>query len=163
MYEDKLTKLVQDTVKGMGYTFVIANYKADENKSILQVLIENKDGSCVTVADCQKVSRNLSAIMDVEDIITSKYTLEVSSTGMDRPLTILEDYDRFNGFLIKLETHELEGDRKKFKGEIIGRKDDVISLHMPEGKAEIHFDNIKKARLIVTEQMIAEAMKKGKK
>lgn len=163
MQEDNLTKIVRSTVKGMGYAFIIANFIATEDKTVLQIMIENKDGSGVTVDDCRKVSRNISAILDVEDTISSAYTLEVSSTGMDRPLTAIEDYDRFADFLIKLESYELVGGRKRFKGKVIGRKENIVSLEMPEGKIEIDFDNIKKAKLIVTDEMIANAMKKGKK
>ena len=161
MEDSKLTQLVKSTVKGMGYTLVLSSFNS-ENKTILQVLIENRDGSGVTVADCQKVSRNLAAILDVEDIISSEYTLEVSSTGMDRPLTIIEDYDRFVGFLIKLETNELVGGRKKFRGSVIGRKDDIISLEMPEGKIEISFDNVRKSKLVVTDEMIRKSLNKHK-
>ncbi len=162
MQEDKLTQLVSATVKGLGYTFVINNFYSNDDKSILQVLIENRDGSGVNVADCQKVSKALSAILDVEDIIDTKYNLEVGSTGMDRPLTIIEDYDRFAGFLIKLETHELVGGRKKFKGNLIGRHENVISMTMPEGKIEISFDNVKKAKLVITDEMIRKSLKKEK-
>ena len=156
---DKLSQLVSSTVKGMGYAYVLSNFSS-ENKTILQVLIENKDGSGVTVADCQKISRNLSAVLDVEDIISSEYTLEVSSTGMDRPLTIIEDYDRFKGFLVKLETYELVGTRKKFRGIVLGRKENTISIEMPEGKSEIDFENIRKSKLVVTDEMIRNALKK---
>lgn len=162
MNDDVLTKVIKDAVKSMGYTFVIVNFHPDENKSILQVMIENKDGSGVTITDCQKVSKRLAATLDVEDIIDSAYNLEVSSTGMDRPLTIIEDYDRFTDFLIKLETHELVGGRKKFKGKVIGRKDNAIYLEMPEGKIEIDFDNVRRAKLVVTDEMIRRALNKSK-
>jgi len=163
MEESKLITTIKSAVKGMGYTFVIAEFKPLENHSILQIMIENRDGSGVTIEDCKKVSTNLSAVLDVEDLISDAYTLEVSSTGMDRPLTTLEDYDRFKGFLIKLETHDLVGGRKRFKGEVIGRKDNMISLHIPEGKTEINFENIRKAKLIVTDEMIKESLRKGKR
>jgi ribosome maturation factor RimP len=125
-------------------------------------MIENKDGSSVTLSDCQKISKSLSAILDVEDLISESYRLEVSSTGMDRPLTVIEDYDRFTGFLIKLETFELVGGRKKFRGNIIGRRENVVLLEMPEGKIEINFDNIRKSKLVITDEMIMKALKKGK-
>ncbi|MCT4574750.1 MAG: ribosome maturation factor RimP [Alphaproteobacteria bacterium] len=163
MTESKLDSVISSSVKGLGYTFVLADFHANEDKSVLRIMIENKDGSGVTVEDCKKVSKSLSAVLDVEDIISSAYRLEVSSTGMDRPLVRIEDYERFKGFLIKMEAHELVGGRKRFKGVVLGTKENVVSLEMPEGKIEIDFDNIKKAKLIITDEMIREAMKKGKR
>ena len=162
MQDSKLIQLVSSTVRGLGYSFVDADHVGEEERAILRVLIENKDGSGVTVGDCQKVSRNLAAILDVEDIISSAYRLEVSSTGMDRPLTIIEDYDRFSGFVVKLETNELVGGRKKFIGNVIGRKENIISMEMPEGKIEIDFDNVRKAKLVITDEMIRASLRKGK-
>lgn len=161
MDDSKLIQVVTSAVKGMGFTCVEADFCGEE-KAIFRVLIENRDGSGVTIADCAKVSRSLSTTLDVEDLITAAYKLEVSSTGMDRPLTIIEDYDRFKGFLIKLESHDLVGGRKRFKGVILGRKEDVISLEMPEGKTEVHFDNVKKAKLVVTDEMIRGQLRKKK-
>jgi len=163
MEDNKLNKTIKDCVKNLGYHFVIAKFRTDDDKSLLQVMIENKDGSCVTISDCEKVSKNLSMILDVEDLIATEYRLEISSTGMARPLTEIEDYDRFTGFLAKIEVfNPSAGTRKRFKGKIIGRKENIISLELPEGKTEIGFNNIKQAKLIVSDEMIEEALRKGK-
>ena len=99
----KIGRLVEPSLDSMGYDLVRVRVTGS-GQPTLQIMAERKDRQDMTVEDCANISRNLSAVLDVEDPISESYALEVSSPGMDRPLTRLEDYERFAGFEAKIET-----------------------------------------------------------
>jgi len=144
----KILELIEPIITGLGYEFVGAELTGQGKSSVLLVLIDSENG--VLVTDCSKVSHQISGVMDVEDPISGQYRLEVSSPGLERPLYTLAHFERFKGSLVKLELRQstLEGQRK-FTGDILDVKDDVVHLHVDEEEIEIPFSLIKKAKLVV--------------
>ena len=111
----------------MGYEVVRVQVTGGQH-AVLQIMAERADGAPMTVEDCADLSRSISALLDVEDPIKNAYTLEVSSPGIDRPLTRLKDYERFAGFEAKLETRLAVDGRKRFKGMLKGVEDDLVCI-----------------------------------
>ena len=127
--------------------------------NILQVMAETEDGT-LTISDCSKISKVLSPIMDIEDLILDRYRLEISSPGIDRPLARIIDFERNIGLEAKIELSELLADRKHFRGIIEGAQDNEILLKMAiDGYDEpqiigIPFEKISSAKLIMTDELI---------
>ena len=99
--ESKISELVENTINALGFELVRVTIHGAKAK-IVEILIERQNGGKIGVGDCQLVSRNISAVLDVEDVISGKYFLEVSSTGLERPLVKLQDFVRFAGRDIKV-------------------------------------------------------------
>ncbi len=146
----RIEQLIAPAVEDMGFTIVRIQQRDSEGRNTLQILAEPQDGSALTMEHCVELTHTISALLDVEDPITGAYALEVSSPGVDRPLTRPEDYRRFAGREIKLETHQLVQDRKRFKGRLHGLATDgaSISLTMEEVVYHIPLADVKDARLI---------------
>jgi len=120
-------------------------------------MIERKDRQNMVVDDCATVSRAISAVLDEKDPISGKYTLEVSSPGLDRPLVNLENFVRFAGFEAKVETDTEIEKRKRFKGRIVRVENDNIILLMDDKEWTIPFSAVAKAKLLLTDELIAAA------
>ena len=130
-------------------------------KPRLQLMAEPSNGDPMTVEHCEEISRALSALLDVEDPITEYFTLEVSSAGVDRPLTRLADFERFKGFKAKVETRFLVEGRRRFSGTLGGVEDgDKVRIATEEGDAVLSFSDMAKAKLIATDDLF-EAAKAG--
>jgi ribosome maturation factor RimP len=123
-------------------------------RAILQIMAERADGAPMTVEDCADISRSVSALLDVEDPIREAYTLEVSSPGIDRPLTRLKDFERFAGFEARLESRMAIDGRKRFKGMLKGVEDGLVCIDTEQGAARLEFDNILRAKLVLTDELI---------
>lgn len=147
-----LQDLVRPIVEAMGLDLVRITF-AGGDRQILQVMAEHPDGS-MTVEDCTRLSRELSALLDVEDPISGNYQLEVSSPGIDRPLTRPKDFTRYAGFEAKIETSTAIDGRKRFRGRLGGLEDDVVNLEAPEGHVAIPINEILKAKLVLTSELI---------
>lgn len=138
-------------LESMGLELVDIEFGKVGRDAVLRLFIDKEGG--VMLDDCADVSRELSMILDVEDVITCNYTLEVSSPGLDRPLKKPSDYERFSGRLIKVRTYEpLQDDkgnkRKTFLGKLEGLFDGVIRMTLTEGQsASIPLDRVAKANL----------------
>lgn len=117
-------------------------------------MAERADGAAMTVDDCADISHAVSALLDVEDPIAGPYTLEVSSPGIDRPLTRLKDFERFAGFEAKLESRFAVDGRKRFKGLLRGVEGEEILLDTEQGPARVPFDNVLRAKLVLTDELI---------
>ena len=100
----KITQIIEPTLADMGFALVRVLYQGADTNNTLQIMIERADYSAMQADDCEKVSKALSAILDVEDVIANRYLLEVTSPGIDRPLVKLADYERFCGREAKVET-----------------------------------------------------------
>ena len=146
----EIGRLVEPSLDGMGYELVRVRLTGG-GRPTLQIMTERKDGREMTVDDCAEISRNLSALLDVEDPITESYALEVSSPGIDRPLLRLQDYERFTGFEARIETKRPHDGRRKFTGRLAGVRGRRIAI----GAAEIPFDEIAHAKLVLTDELIA--------
>ena len=142
----QLEDIIAPVVEGQGCVFWGMNYFAQGRKSLLRVYIDKPEG--VTVNDCERVSRQVSSVLDVEDLISGEYILEVSSPGMDRPLFTLEQYRAHVGqqLAVKLRTG-LEG-RKKFSGLLKGIENDEIVLEVANEEYLLPFELIDKANIV---------------
>lgn len=152
--QDSLEALIEPTLTGMGYDMVRVVISG-RDRPTLQVMAERKDGVAMTIDDCETISRALSAKLDVEDPIASSYTLEVSSPGIDRPLVRLKDYQRFAGHVARIETRVPRDGRRRFTGRIVGADEGRVRIAVENSEVEIPFDDIARAKLLLTDELIA--------
>ena len=150
----RIEDIVAPTVVGMGYELVRV---AMSKGGTLQIMIEPANGGPMDVEACATLSRALSAVLDVEDPIQSNYTLEVSSPGIDRPLTRPKDYARWAGHLARLETALPVEGRRRFKGKLLGLADDMVKLRLEDGmEVAVPLSAISRAKLEMTDALIEE-------
>ena len=151
---------IDSMLEAMGFDLVRLLLIGSQNPR-LQLMAEPSNGDLMTVEHCEEISRALSALLDVEDPITESFTLEVSSAGVDRPLTRLADFERFKGFKAKVETRFLVEGRRRFSGTLGGVEDgDKVRIATEEGDAVLSFSDMAKAKLIATDDLF-EAAKAG--
>src|SRR6201986_147866 len=122
-----IERIITPTVEGMGYELVRLTVSGGQRKT-LQVMAEPRDGRNMSLEDCSHLSRAVSAVLDVEDPIEGAYSLEVSSPGIDRPLTRPKDYERFAGFDANLETLAPIDGRKRLKGKLLGLEGTTVKI-----------------------------------
>ena len=150
----RIEEIVTPTVVGMGYEVVRV---AMSRGGTLQIMIEPTDERPMDVEDCATLSRALSAVLDVEDPITGPYTLEVSSPGIDRPLTREKDYARWAGHLARVETAQPIDGRRRFKGTLLGLENGAVKLRLDDGKeAHLPLSAVTKAKLELTDALLDE-------
>lgn len=153
---DDIIPLIEPSLEAMGYRLVRVAFLG-ARRATLQIMAERRDDVPMTVDDCTEISRSVSAILDVADPISEAYMLEVSSPGIDRPLTRPEDYDRFAGFEARIELDRPIDGRKRFRGRILGRADDQVRLKGEAGEVSLPFAAIAKAKLVLTDDLLAAA------
>ncbi|MEO0681182.1 MAG: ribosome maturation factor RimP [Pseudomonadota bacterium] len=160
----RLADIVRPTAEGMGYDLVRLRFLGGGQSMTVQVMAERRRDGGMEVEDCADLSRALSAVLDVEDPIEGNYTLEVSSPGIDRPLTRFKDFDRFEGWEAKLETEELIDGRKRFKGILAGVDEDEgeVLIDIAEGTVGLKFEWLSEAKLILTDELVAESLRARK-
>ncbi|MDQ7080860.1 MAG: ribosome maturation factor RimP [Paracoccaceae bacterium] len=158
--DKRLAEIVRPLIEGLGFELVRIRLMAGK-KATLQIMADRPDGG-IEVDDCAEISSAVSAVLDVEDPIEGEYTLEVSSPGIDRPLTRLKDFDAWEGYDAKLETSELIDGRKRFRGILRGTEGDEVLIEIPEGVIGLKFDWLVEAKLILTDELIAEMLKARK-
>lgn len=158
---ETIADLIEPTLEAMGYELVRVMSTGGRTPT-LQVMAERLDRAGMTVDDCADISRALSAILDVEDPIDGAYQLEVSSPGIDRPLTKPADFERFAGFEARIEADRLIGGQRKFKGRLLGLENEAVRLALPEGERTIPLSSIRKAKLVLTDDLIAAAEAEGR-
>ncbi|MCW9088360.1 MAG: ribosome maturation factor RimP [Gammaproteobacteria bacterium] len=142
----QLQAIIEPAVTALGFELVGIEYQPQGRHSVLRIYIDHEDG--IDVEDCAEVSRQVSAVLDVEDPIKGEYSLEVSSPGIDRPLFTAEHYERYSGALAEIRLRSpLEG-RRKFKGRMHGIKDDAVVIEVDGVEYTLPLDNIEKANLI---------------
>jgi len=151
----RIEDIIAPTVVGMGFELVRV---AMSRGGTLQVMIEPADGRPMDVEDCATLSRALSAVLDVEDPISGSYTLEVSSPGIDRPLTRPKDYSRWAGHLVRVELVQPIDGRRRFKGALLGLEGGtVVKLRLEDGKeAELPLALVARAKLELTDALLDE-------
>jgi len=155
--EERLANLLEPAIEGLGFDLVRIKVMGG-NAPTIQVMAEKPDRT-MTVKNCVKLSREIAAVLDVEDPIAGKYTLEVSSPGIDRPLTRLKDFEDFKGFEAKVETTVPIDGQKRFRGRVIGTEGDRVKLRADTGDMEFLFEDIEKAKLILTDELVAALLK----
>jgi ribosome maturation factor RimP len=127
----------------------------------LQIMADKPQGG-IEVDDCADISNAVSAVLDVEDPISDAYNLEVSSPGIDRPLTRLKDFEMFEGYEAKLETHDMIDGRRRFKGELAGVEGTEVLINVEEGTIGLEFDWLSDAKLVLTDDLIKEMLRQRK-
>ena len=151
-----LQSLIEPIVEGLGYE-LIRILSMGIKGATLQIMIDRKDGKNIVVEDCAKVSRAISEVMDEEDPISDEYNLEVSSPGLDRPLTKIAHFDRFLGQVVKFDTTEDVLERRRFKGIVKEIKENEVLVFEMDGKEyEIPSNLITKAKLVLTDELLAQ-------
>ena len=156
----RLAEIISPVIEDMGYELVRVRLMNGRNPT-LQVMADKPDGG-IEVDDCAEISTMLGATLDVEDPILDAYTLEVSSPGIDRPLTRLKDFDAYEGYEAKLETSELIDGRRRFKGVLAGVDGDEVLINVSEGTIGLKFDWLSDAKLVLTDDLIREMLKQRK-
>jgi ribosome maturation factor RimP len=152
----QVTELIEPTLRDMGLELVRVLVSGGQRPT-LQIMVERGDHAPTTLDDCAEASHAVSALLDVADPLPGAYRLEVTSPGIDRPLVRRADYERFAGFEARLETElPIEG-RRRFRGRLLGLADDQVRLALPEGEQAIPLDAIKKAKLVLTDDLLAAA------
>lgn len=150
----RLEEIVAPTIVGMGYELVRI---AMSRGGTLQIMIEPADGRPMDVEACATLSRAVSALLDVEDPISGSYTLEVSSPGIDRPLTREKDYARWTGHVARVETALPIDGRRRFKGTLLGLENGTVKLKLDDGnEARLPLAAVSKAKLELTEALLDE-------
>ena len=159
----RIAALLAPSVEALGFTIVRVKMMGGKRSPTLQVMAERTDQAEMRVDDCASLSRAISALLDVEDPIAGSYLLEVSSPGIDRPLTRLADFERFEGHEAKLETVRPIGRRKRFRGRLMGIDGDCVRVELNDGSeevADIPFAELAEAKLVLTDALIAATQKR---
>jgi ribosome maturation factor RimP len=150
----EVERLIGPPIEAMGYDIVRVQLSGGDRLR-LQVMAERRADGSMSVDDCAEVSRAVAAILDVEDPIDSAYTLEVSSPGIDRPLTRLSDFDRFAGFEVRVETSLPIDGRRRFRGRLLGTRGTDIAMVCEDNEITLPFADLQKAKLVLTDELIA--------
>ncbi|MEQ8357365.1 MAG: ribosome maturation factor RimP [Kiloniellaceae bacterium] len=150
----EVERLIAPAIEAMGYDIVRVMLSGGDRLQ-LQIMAERQTDGGMNVDDCAEVSRAAAAILDVEDPIVSAYTLEVSSPGLDRPLTRLADFDRFAGFEAKVELVQAVEGQRRFRGRLLGVRGEDVLLAGEEGEVALSFADMQRAKLIITDDLIA--------
>jgi len=160
----RLAEIVQPVIEGLGFELVRIRLMGGKIHT-LQIMADRPEGGIV-VEDCATISTAVSAVLDVEDPLEDEYVLEVSSPGIDRPLTRLKDFDMWQGYEARIETTELIDGRRRFKGTLAGIEGDEVLIEI-EDQGEVvtiglQFDWLSDAKLILTDDLIAEMLRQRK-
>jgi len=153
----RIAEIITPVIEDMGFEVVRVRLMTGK-ESILQIMVQRPDGQ-IEVDECARVSTAISATLDVEDPIVDVYTLEVSSPGIDRPLTRMKDFDQWEGFEAKIETDELIDGRRRFKGQLAGTEGDEVLITITEGTIGLKFEWLSDAKLVLTDELIRDVLR----
>jgi len=155
--EQRITDIAAPVIEDLGFALVSVKIIGEGGSINVQIMAEDSATGRLGVDDCAKISRALSATFDVEDPIKGAYRLEISSPGIDRPLTREQDFATYNGFEAKVETETPnENGQRRFRGRINNIENGLISMTTDQGEAEIPFATLTKAKLVLTEELIKQ-------
>lgn len=153
---DALTRLIEPEANALGFDLVRVQMIGGTSDPTLQVMAERPDTRQLTIEDCADLSRRLSDVFDAADPIETAYRLEVSSPGIDRPLTRLKDFNDWAGHEARITLAEPMGDRKQFTGDLVGVDGEEVLVATKDGReARLPFAGIKTAKLTLTNKLIA--------
>lgn len=159
--DKKLAELLNPILEDLGFEMVRVRL-SNGNPSTLQIMADRLDGQ-IGVDELAEINTSVGTILDVEDPIPENYTLEISSPGIDRPLTRKKDFDSFQGFEAKIETTELIDGRRRFRGILAGVNNDEILINLEEGTIGLKFTWLSEARLVLSDDLIKKMLKKNTK
>jgi ribosome maturation factor RimP len=153
--EDRIAGMIAPTMAGMGYDLVRVQVMGRDRPTV-QIMADRADGTPVGVADCETLSHALGALLDVKDPMRGQWTLEVSSPGIDRPLTRPRDWNRFAGHLARAETHVPVAGRRRFHGVVLGADEAAARMRLDDGsEISLALADIRRAKLVMTDALIA--------
>ncbi|MEQ3624441.1 MAG: ribosome maturation factor RimP [Celeribacter sp.] len=156
----RMAEVIRPVVEGMGFELVRVRLMSGKTKT-LQIMAEKPEGG-IEVDECGEISTAVSATLDVEDPVEDPYTLEVSSPGIDRPLTRLKDFEVWAGYEAKIETTETIEGRRRFKGELAGVEGSEVLITIEEGTIGLQFDWLSDAKLVLTDDLIRDVLRSRK-
>ncbi|OAF08937.1 MULTISPECIES: ribosome maturation factor RimP [Bradyrhizobium] len=162
----RVSAIAGPVLEGMGYRLVRIRISGEAGCTV-QIMAERPDGS-MQLEDCEAISRALSPVLDVADPIDRAYRLEISSPGIDRPLVRRTDFERYTGHLVRIEMAVAHEGRKRFRGTLAGVEGDRVRIKRDDVKAGdeaevlLVMEDIGDARLVLTDELIAESMRRGK-
>ena len=156
----RLAEIVRPVIEGMGFELVRLRLMSGKTRT-LQIMADRPEGG-IEIDDCGEISTMVSAVLDVEDPLEEAYVLEVSSPGIDRPLTRFKDFDAWEGYEARLETTELIDGRRRFKGTLAGTEGDEVLIEIEEGTIGLKFEWLSDAKLVLTDALIAETLRARK-
>ena len=148
--EHKLIRIAEPVLKDMGFNLVMLEFKS----GVLQILAEDPKTGNLSLDDCTAINKMLSPLLEVEDPIPGAYTREISSPGIDRPLMKAEDFAKYAGYEAKGELDEVFEGQRRFRGKIIGVKDEFVTLLVDKVEHRLEIAVMKKARLVLTDDLI---------
>lgn len=159
--DERLAKIVREPIEHRGFRLVRLRFMSGGKTPTLQIMAERPDGK-MEVEDCAKLSRAISAILDVDDPIDGEYNLELSSPGIDRPLTHPDDFNNWLDYEAKIEMQFLVDGRKRFRGCLKGFENGAVTLEGADfGTVHLNFDDIVDAKLVLTDDLIKESLRRG--
>lgn len=158
--EQRIEMIIADPLLDMGYEIVrlklFGGHQARRDGGVvLQIMLDRCDDFALSVEDCAKASRQVSALMDVEDPLTDAYTLEVSSPGIDRPLVKLAHFEKYHGEEARIETHFPLDGRRRFRGLLDGVKDEAVLIQVEGTIYEVPVSEVRTAKLVLTDRLLA--------
>ncbi len=160
----RMAEIITPVIEDLGFELVRVRLMSGKSTT-LQIMADRPEGG-IEVDDCAAISNAVSAVLDVEDPILDAYSLEVSSPGIDRPLTRLKDFEAFEGYEAKIETAELIDGRRRFKGELAGVEGEEVLVNLPQDGETItiglQFDWLSDAKLVLTDDLIKEMLRQRK-
>ena len=160
----RMAEIVTPVIEGLGFELVRIRLMGGNTRT-LQIMADKPDGG-IEVDDCGAISTAVSVVLDVEDPLEDNYILEVSSPGIDRPLTRLKDFDMWAGYEARIETTELISGRRRFKGILAGTEGEEVLIEIEEGGVPVtiglQFDWLSDAKLILTDELIGEMLRQRK-
>lgn len=160
----RLAEIITPVIEDMGYELVRIRFQGGKTKTV-QIMADKPDGG-IEVDDCAQISTAVSATLDVEDPIEDAYDLEVSSPGIDRPLTRLKDFQVWKGYEAKLETADLIDGRKRFRGTLQGVEDDEVLIEIDLDGEDVvvglDFEWLSEAKLVLTDDLIRDMLRQRK-
>lgn len=160
----RIDGIVRPTIEGLGFSLVRIKLSSQRGEDVLQIMAEPKgDSREMTVEDCAQISRHLSAVLDVEDPISGAYRLEISSPGIDRPLSSEEEFSRYIGHLVNVEMEWPVDGRKRFKGVIEAVENGKVTLELDaKNKTTLDVEGMQSAKLALTDELIRQHLAKRK-
>jgi ribosome maturation factor RimP len=162
----RISAVAGPVLQQLGYRLVRIRISGEAGCTV-QIMAERPDGS-MQIEDCEAVSRALSPVLDIADPIDRAYRLEISSPGIDRPLVRRSDFERYAGHLVKIEMAVASDGRKRFRGTLAGVEGEAAKLHRDDARAGedadvlLAMEDIAEAKLVLTDELIAESMRRGK-
>ncbi|MGB3455399.1 MAG: ribosome maturation factor RimP [Litorimonas sp.] len=160
--DDRILELAEPIAEDLGLRIVRVRVMAGKRRTV-QIMAERKSDGLMGIENCEALSRELSSTLEVEDPLDDAYVLEVSSPGIDRPLTAFEDFTAYEGYLARLELDRMVEGRKRFRGVLAGVEDGKVDINLDgetEHTASIPFDWIAEAKLLITDELVAEGQRK---